>query len=81
MALQIANPVVVRKIEALARATGLSKTAAVENAVDRMLAEQNLGDQASVWEQFDAILAQLDQIPDLPTAFDPLEWDEHGLPR
>jgi len=81
MALQIANPVVVRKIEALARATGLSKTAAVENAVDRMLAEQNLGDQESVWEQFDAILAQLDQIPDLPTAFDPLEWDEHGLPR
>ena len=33
MALQIANPAVVEKIEALARATGLSKTAAVEKAV------------------------------------------------
>jgi antitoxin VapB len=81
MALQIANPVVVRKIETLARATALTKTAAVENAVDRMQAEQNLGQPAGVWEQFDAILAQIDQIPDLPNAFDPLEWDEHGLPR
>jgi hypothetical protein len=29
----------------------------------------------------DAILAQLDRVPDLPNPFDPLEWDEHGLPR
>jgi antitoxin VapB len=81
MALQIANPAVVRKIETLARATGLTKTAAVEKAVDRLLAEQNLDQPAGVWEQFDAILAQIDQVPDLPDAFDPLEWDEHGLPR
>ena len=81
LAVQIANPAVVKKIETLARATGLSKTAAVEKAVDRLLAEQNLGEQQRLWEQFDAILAQLDQIPDLPNAFDPLEWDEHGLPR
>ena len=81
MALQIANPVVVRKIETLARATGLTKTAAVEKAVDRLLAEQNLDQPPGVWEQFDAILAQIDRIPDLPDAFDPLEWDEHGLPR
>jgi antitoxin VapB len=81
MALQIANPGVVRKIEMLARATGLSKTAAVEKAVDRLLAEQNLGPAAGIWEQFDSILAQIDQVTDLPSAFDPLEWDEHGLPR
>jgi antitoxin VapB len=81
MALQIANPVVVRKIETLARVTGLTKTAAVEQAVDRLLAEQDLGQQSGLWEQFDAILAQLDQVPDLPNAFDPLEWDERGLPR
>ena len=80
MALQIANSTVVAKIEALARATGLDKTAAVEKAVDRLLAEQNTG-QGDLWRQFDAILAQIDQIPDLPGAFDPLEWDEHGLPR
>lgn len=28
-----------------------------------------------------AILAELDAIPDLPDAVDPLEWDEIGLPR
>ena len=37
MALQIANPSVVSKVERLVRRTGLSKTAAVEQAVDRML--------------------------------------------
>ena len=31
--------------------------------------------------RLDAILAQLDRIPDLPAATDPLSWDEHGLPR
>ena len=81
MALQIANPTVVEKIEALARATGLTKTAAVEKAVDLALAEHNVARSRSVWEQFDAILAQIDQVPDLPNAFDPLDWDEHGLPR
>ena len=81
MALQIANPSVVAKIETLAKATGLSKTAAVEEAVDRLLAEQGLDRTADLWREFDALLAQLDRIPDLPTAFDPLEWDEHGLPR
>jgi antitoxin VapB len=81
MALQIANPTVVRKIETLARVTGLTKTAAVEKAVDRLLAEQNLDQTADAWERLDALLAQMDQIPDLPNAFDPLEWDEHGLPR
>lgn len=39
MPLQIANPTVVRKVEALAHATGLSKTAAVERAVDRLKGE------------------------------------------
>jgi antitoxin VapB len=81
MALQIANPVVVGKIEALARATGLTKTAAVEKAVDLALAAQDVAQTGGVWERFDAILAQLDRIPDLPDAFDPLEWDERGLPR
>lgn len=81
MALQIANPSVVAKIETLAKATGLSKTAAVEKAVDRLLAEQGLDRTADLWREFDVLLAQLDRIPDLPTAFDPLEWDEHGLPR
>ena len=29
----------------------------------------------------DAILAQFDRIPDLPAPANPLDWDEHGVPR
>jgi len=81
MALHIANPAIVRKIEALARVTGLSETEAVEKAVDRLLAERASSEPVRVWEQFDEILAQLDRVPDLPSGSDPLEWDERGLPR
>ncbi len=27
-----------------------------------------------------ALLAEADRLPDRPDAFDPLQWDEHGLP-
>ena len=43
--------------------------------------EQLKMSMAEAWERFDAILAEIDQIPDLPHGADPLEWDEHGLPR
>jgi hypothetical protein len=33
------------------------------------------------WRRLDAILAQLDRIPDLPEPAEPLQWDEHGLPK
>lgn len=33
------------------------------------------------WHRLEAILAQLDRVPDLPTPADPLAWDEHGVPR
>ena len=79
MALQIANPVVVSKVERLAKATGLSKTAAVERAVDRLLSE-SIG-TSDKGERLAALLAQLDRIPERPDAFDPMEWDEHGLPK
>jgi antitoxin VapB len=80
MALQIANPVVVAKIEALAHKTGLTKTAAVEKAVDALLNDS--GSQSDrVWERFDAILAQIDQIPEISNSSDPLDWDEFGLPK
>lgn len=31
--------------------------------------------------RLDAILAQFDRIPDQRAPFDPLSWDEHGLPQ
>ena len=33
------------------------------------------------WDRLDAILGQIDRIPDLPEPFDPLDWDRRGLPR
>lgn len=80
MALQIANPVVVDKVERLAKAIGLSKTAAVETAVDRLLRETSVL-AAQPRASFAALLAQMDKIPDRADAHDPLAWDEHGLPR
>lgn len=79
MALQIANPVVVRKVEKLARMTGISKTAAVERAVDRLLSE--VASECPVAERVAALLDQIDRIPDRADAFDPLVWDAQGLPR
>jgi len=76
MPLQIANPVVVQKVERLARVTGLSKTAAVERAVDRLLQETQSPLDST--QRMAALLAQFDRIPDRPDAFDPLEWDAQG---
>lgn len=83
MALQIANPVVVQKVERLAKAVGLSKTAAVERAVDRLLSEtvDAAHTKSSARANLAALLAQLDQVADRLDAFDPLAWDQHGLPK
>ena len=82
MALQIANQRVVGKIERLAEQTGLTKTAAVERAVDHLLGSAaSPGEHLAAKRRMAALLAQLDRIPDLPAPADPLEWDEHGLPR
>lgn len=78
MALQIANPAVVRMVEALARATGLSKTAVVETAVDRMLSE--IGPAPGGGGRMAALLHQMDQIPDRPGALEAMAWDGDGLP-
>jgi antitoxin VapB len=79
MALQIANPTVVGKVERLAKSTGLSKTAVVELALDRLIGEST--DATDQPERMAALLAQLDRIPDRADATNPLEWDEHGLPK
>ena len=79
MALQIANPVVVAKVERLAHLTGLSKTAVVEKAIDRLAGETAAA--ADPGKRMSALLSQLDRISDRPDAFDPLQWDARGLPQ
>jgi antitoxin VapB len=81
MPIQMVNPVVVAKIERLAAATGLTKTATVETAVDAMLRGNSSVSDDDFETRARAILAQIDRISDRPDAFDPLEWDEHGSPR
>ena len=78
MALQIANPVVVAKVGRLARATGLTKTAVVERAIDRLAGETQ---GAAAPGRMAALLAQLVRIPDRADAYDPLLWDNQGLPK
>jgi len=82
MAFQIANGRVIAKIDQLAALTGLSKTGAVEVAVENLLADarHSAGLKSSA-TRIDAILAQIDRLPVRTDAFDPLEWDEHGLPK
>jgi len=79
MAIQIANPNVVRKVERLAKSTGLSKTAVVERALDRLIGET--AGASDPMTRMAALLAQLDRIPDRTDASDPLAWDERGLPK
>jgi antitoxin VapB len=79
MALQIANPAVVDKVARLAQAMGLSKTAVVERALDRLADAATAVPDTRM--RMAALLIQLDRVPERQDAFDPLEWDEHGLPR
>ena len=78
MALQIANPTVVAKVAELAALTGLSKTAAVEKAVDEMLRTSASAEQRRA--QIYALLAQFDRIAPEPHPESDIVWDEHGLP-
>jgi antitoxin VapB len=77
MALQIANPAVVDKVERLAKVTGMTKTALVEWAVDRLALETQTPRDPS---RMASLLKQLDAIPDRTDAEDPLRWDDQGLP-
>jgi hypothetical protein len=79
MALQIANPCVVAKVEKLAKATGLTKTALVERAVDRL--QHEIQQPAADQSRLRSLLAQLDRIEDRADTAEPLEWDELGLPK
>jgi antitoxin VapB len=69
MTLHIANPVVVAKVERLARATGLTKTAVIERAIDALARQTPAG---AVPGRIAALLAQMDNIPDRADAYNPL---------
>jgi antitoxin VapB len=89
-AVQIANPLVVQKIERLAQTMKLGKTAVIDRALD-LLAEQGQQNNMTIptlalvapltpQQKFLNILAEIHKIPDQPNPIDPFNWDEHGLP-
>lgn len=79
MALQIANPTVVAKVERLAKVTGMSKTALVERAVDHLERHAALPTQAHA-QRLRKLVAQMDQLADIgqPCV---VTYDENGLPN
>jgi hypothetical protein len=87
-AVQIANLVVVQKIEWLASRMQLGKTAVVDRAIDALTAQWLLETQSqtpayiSAQHSLNALLTQMDAIADLPEegGTHPLQWDAHGLP-
>ena len=50
-------------------------------AAERAPSHPPMPDGQEAWARLDAILAQLDRVPDLPAPVAPLDWDAHGLPR
>lgn len=84
MAIQIANPQVVQKIEWLASAMKVGKTAAVEKAIDALGQQWSMGEAdrqtSATHARALTLLAQLDRIPDRVDSLDPLSWDAQGLP-
>jgi antitoxin VapB len=77
MSLQIANPVVIAKVERLSRATGLSKTALVERALDCLAATLQ---RPTTTHRLPDLLRLMDAVPERAGAADPLQWDADGLP-
>ena len=79
MPIQIADPAVVAKIERLAAVSGLSKTAAVEKAVDAMLAARRESRNARRDGPFRPFWRSSIELPERPDAFDPLDWDRKRI--
>ena len=79
MALHIANPTVVSKVDRLARELGMTKTAVIERAIDEL---SRTASQAALtqFRPWDAVLEEFDRIPDREDSRDPLAWDASGLP-
>jgi antitoxin VapB len=85
-AVQIANPVVVRKIEWLANSMKLGKTAVIDRAMDVLTAQwlrevhSQTPEFISTQQRLQTLLTQLDNIADQPQTTAALDWDANGLP-
>lgn len=85
MSLNIKNPATVALADELARRQGVSKTAAIHQALSERLQRLGHGQapQARLLEELRAIGERVARLPERDTRTDEaiLGYDEHGIPR
>ena len=85
MSLNIKNPATVALADELARRQGLSKTAAIHQALSERLHRLGHGDPAQqrLLDELRAIRERVARLPELDSRSDEdiIGYDEHGLPR
>ena len=74
MALQIANPALVAKVDRLARAIGLTKTAVVERAIDLLASQTQTAEDSGRMAALLAIACPIGRMPSTP-------WNGIALPK
>lgn len=85
MSLNIKNPATVALADELARRQGVSKTAAIHQALSERLHRMGFGDTAHgrLLAELRAIRERLARLPELDSRSDEeiIGYDEHGIPN
>jgi antitoxin VapB len=85
VSLNIKNPATVALVDELARRQGISKTAAIHQALSEQLRRMGhgTGSQERLLAELRAIRERVDRLPELETRSDEdiIGYDEHGIPR
>jgi antitoxin VapB len=85
MSLNIKNPATVALVDELARRQGISKTAAIHQALTERLHRMGYGDvaQERLLSEMQAIRRRVARLPELDSRSDEeiIGYDEHGIPN
>ncbi|MBB4226810.1 type II toxin-antitoxin system VapB family antitoxin [Rhizobium mongolense] len=85
MSLNIKNPATVALVDELARRQGISKTAAIHQALTERLHRMGYGDvaQERLLAEMQAIRGRVSRLPELDSRSDEeiIGYDEHGIPN
>jgi antitoxin VapB len=85
MSLNIKNPATVALVDELARRQGISKTAAIHQALTERLHRMGYGDvaQERLLSEMQAIRRRVARLPELDGRSDEeiIGYDEHGIPN
>lgn len=85
MSLNIKNPATVALVDELARRLGISKTAAIHQALTERLHRMGYGDgaQERLLTEMQSIRGRVSRLPELDSRSDEeiIGYDEHGIPN